>query len=146
MYRIVLDAGRVAFLNKPVYNYFHRPGSITYSRISEKNFHMSRHTAVILPWIRENYPQLEQEARYLRVRSLVYSVQSVDLASPEDRRKFADVCRAERKALRGHVGFILKRPFFGRKEKLTDLLLAFDLYRGFRYIYKQFMRRNNERK
>ena len=135
MYKIVLDAGRVAMLDKPVYNYFHRSGSISYTTVSDKSFHFSKHTAQMLPFIQQNHPQLETEARYLRVRSLVYSVQSVDLASPEDRRKFADVCRRERKELRRHVGFILKCPFFGRKEKITDVLLALGLYRSLRRIF-----------
>lgn len=135
MYRIVLDAGRAALLNKPIYNYFHRPGSITFSSVSEKNFHFSQHTAVILPWIREHHPTLETEARYLRVRSLVYAVQSVDLACPEDQKKFARMCRTERENLRRHVFFILKCPLFGRKEKITDLLLAFGLYRSLRRVF-----------
>lgn len=135
MYKIVLDAGRAAMLDKPIYNYFHRPGSITFSSVSEKNFHFARHTAVILPYIQENHPRLLQEARYLRVRSLVYAVQSVDLAAREDRLKFAQRCRAERRELRQHAGFILACPFFGRKEKITDLLLALGLYRSLRGIF-----------
>ena len=135
MYRIVLDAGSIAVLNKPVYNYFHRTGSITYTGISEKIFHFSRHTAMILPWIREHHPRLYQEARYLRVRSLVYAVQSVDLASAEDYRKFAQLCRGERKELRRHMGFVLTSPYFGKKEKCTDLLLALGLYRFLRRIF-----------
>lgn len=134
MYRIVLDAGCIAMLDRPVYNYYHRSGSITYTGISEKNFHFARHTAVILPWIREHHPRLEQEARYLRVRSLVYAVQSVDLASPEDRKKFAQQCRTERRELRRHMGFVLTCPFFGQKEKITDLILAFGLYRVMRPV------------
>ena len=35
-YRIALDAGRVGMLNKPLYNYFHRPGSITMAGFSAK--------------------------------------------------------------------------------------------------------------
>jgi len=135
MYRIVLDAGRVAFLNKPVYNYFHRPGSITFSSVSEKNFHFSQHTAVILPWILEHYPNLEKEARYLRIRSLVYAVQSVDLACPEDRKKFGAMCAAERKNLRREAGFILTCPWLSRKERITFLLLAFGLYRRLRMVF-----------
>lgn len=137
MYKIVLDAGRAALLDKPVYNYFHRSGSITYTSVSDKNFHFSRHTAEILPYIQENHPELEQEARYLRVRSLVFSVQSVDLASDEDRKKYQDICKAERKALRTYTGFLLTSPLFGRKERITDLLLAFHLYRGLRRIFSK---------
>ena len=135
MYKIVLDAGRVALLNKPIYNYFHRPGSITFSAVSEKNFHFSQHTAVIYPYILKNHPQLKQEARYLRVRSLVYSVQSVDLASREDYWKFAQRCREERRELRKHIVFVLTSTFFGRKEKITDFLLALGLYRSLRRIF-----------
>lgn len=135
MYKIVLDAGRVAMLDKPIYNYYHRPGSISFSSVSEKNFHFSQHTSQILPDIRENHPRLEPEARYLRVRSLVYAVQSVDLASPEDREKFRELCSAERRELRKHVGFLLTSPLFARKERVTHLLLAFNLYRTLRKIF-----------
>ena len=139
MYRIVLDAGRVAMLDKPVYNYFHRDGSITTTKtISEKTFHFSQHTEIILADIRKNWPQLETEARYLRVRSLVYSVQSVDLAAPEDRRRFTQLCSEERKMLRGHMGFILTSPLFNRKERVTGLLVAVGLYRSLRCIYRIF--------
>ena len=137
MYKIVLDAGRVGLLSKPIYNYFHRPGSITFSSISEKNFHFSEHTAVIYPDILKNHPQLKQEARYLRVRSLVYSVQSVDLASPADQQRFASRCQAERKELRRHIGFLLTSPFFGPKEKMTDILMALGLYRMLRPVFSR---------
>lgn len=135
MYKIVLDAGRIALLNKPIYNYYHRSGSISYTTVSERNFHFSEHTAEIYPYILKNYPQLKQEARYLRVRSLVYSVQSVDLASREDYQKFSLRCREERRALRKHIVFVLTSAFFGRKEKITDLLLALGLYRSLRRIF-----------
>ena len=137
MYKIVLDAGRVAMVDKPIYNYYHRSGSITYTGISEKNFHFSQHTEVILPWIRENYPGLEREARYLRVRSLVHAVQSVDLASQKDRDTFRSRCTECRKDLRTHAGFILTCSLFGRKEKITDLLLAFGLYRLLRPVFSK---------
>lgn len=135
MYKIVLDAGCVGLLDKPVYNYYHRSGSITFTAVSEKNFHFSQHTEVILLWILEHYPRLEMEARYLRVRSLVYAVQSVDLASPADQKKFAGPCREQRKALRGQLGFMLRCPLFTHKQKITNLLMALGLYRGLRHIF-----------
>ena len=135
MYKIVLDAGQVALLSKPIYNYFHRPGSITFSSVSEKNFHFSQHTAVILPDIQRHYPRLEREARYLRLRSLIYAVQSVDLACPEDQKKFAAMCAAERKNLRHQTGFVLTCPWLTCKERVTCLLLAFGLYRSLRNLF-----------
>lgn len=134
MYRIVLDAGRVAMLDQPIYNYFHRPGSITYSALSEKTFHFSQHTEVIYPYIQANHPALVREARYLRVRSLVYNVQSLDLASEEDRRRFRQVDAESRSELRRHLPFILTSPLFKAKERRTDLLLALNLYRSLRRL------------
>ena len=66
-YRIVLAAERVAVSDKPFYNYFHRSGSIsTAAAITEKTFHFSRHTEEIYPYIRQHYPAIENQARYLR--------------------------------------------------------------------------------
>jgi len=137
MYKIVLDAGRAALLDKPIYNYFHRSGSITYTGISEKTFHFSQHTAVILPYIRENHPKLETEARYLRVRSLVHAVQSVDLASETDRKTFQTICKACRRDLRSYTWFFLTNSLFGRRERITNLLLAFGLYRSLRPLFSK---------
>lgn len=135
MYRIVLDSGRVIMLNKPIYNYYHREGSISYSAVSEKNFHFSEHTAKIYPYIREHHPAIEKQARYLRVRSLVYSIRSVDLASQEDRKKFADQYHRECRALRKHLIFVLSYSGFNRRERMENVLMAFGLYRGLRWLY-----------
>lgn len=69
-YRIILQCDYAAMCDKPLYNYFHRPGSITHAAISEKTFDFSRHTAEIYPYIKENHPAIEPQARFLRVRSL----------------------------------------------------------------------------
>lgn len=135
MYRIVLDAGKVALYDKPIYNYFHRPGSITGATLSEKTFHFSQHTEVIYPYIRQNHSAIEPQARYLRVRGLVYSVQSVDLATPGDRKRFQDICRQERKKLRKHLAFIWRYPAFSHRKRIENTLMAFNLYRTFRKLY-----------
>lgn len=135
-YRIALRAERAAMCNQPVYNYFHRPNSITTaSKVTEKTFHFSQHTATIYPFIRDNYPQIQDEARYLRVRSLLHSLFSIELAEEDTRRQFAEVCRSERKALREHMGFIFRSHLFSQKERITNLLLATGLYRWLRPLY-----------
>lgn len=136
MYRIVLDAGRVAMLDKPIYNYFHRDGSITTTKtISEKTFHFSQHTEIILADIRKNCPQLETEARYLRLRSLIYALLSVEQADRGSRQRYADICGRYRRELRQNTAFLLKSPLFGRQVRLTGLLLSVGAYRIFRRIY-----------
>ena len=134
-YRIALDAGQAAMLPCPVYNYYHRPGSITSSSVSEKTFHFSKHTEEIYPFIRDNYPGIADAARYLRVRSLAYNLLTLDLADKDTRQKFADEYRLSRKALRRHVSFLLTSPLFGRQERVADLLLAAGLYRPMRGLY-----------
>lgn len=137
MYKIVLDAQQAVMLNRPIYHYFHRNGSISYSGISEKNFHFSQHTAEIMKFIQQNYPELTEEARYLRVRSLVYGVQSVDLASRTDQKRFRRECGNCRLELRRNLRFVLASPMFSRKEKIMNTLLAFDLYRLLRPVFSK---------
>jgi len=134
-YRIVLQAGRVVMCAKPFYNYFHRPGSISNSSVSEKTFHFSEHTAVIYPYIREHYPAIADKARYQRVRSLAYNLLTLDLAGKEARWQFAEQYRHSRSELGKHCCFILKSSLFGRQESLTNLLLIMGIYRPFRWLY-----------
>lgn len=135
-YRIVLKAQRVVLCDKPIYNYYHRPGSIsTQKQITEKTFHFSQHTAVIYPDIRENHPSIEPQAAYLRVRSLSHILLLLDQADREVREQFSQQYLAARRDLRKYTGFILKSPYFGLKERITDLLLILGLYRLLRPIF-----------
>lgn len=135
IYRVALEAGKAAILPKPVYNYYHRPDSISTAAVSEKTFHYSGHTAVIYPYIRDNYPGIEPQARFLRVRSLYHLVLTLEQSRPEVRRTYATRCKAARRELWSHLGYILREPRFGKQEKVTDVLLAIGLYRLLRPIF-----------
>ncbi len=135
-YKIVLKAGRAALSDKPFYNYFHRAGSISRPDvITEKSFHYSQHTEQIYHEIRENYPAIEPQARYLRVKSLSHILLLLEQAEEDVRRKFAAEYRHARQALKKHTAFILKSPRFGKQEKATYLLLNLGLYRMLRPIF-----------
>ena len=110
-----LSRGRYGSLEEPV-NHFDSTGSITTARISEKTFHFAGHTEILYNYIRKNCPEIEPEARYFRVRSLTYSLFSIELALKEDRLKFAAEGRKFRAQLREHFGFIVKSPFFSKKD------------------------------
>ena len=137
-YRLVEKAGKVCMMAQPVYNYFHRAGSITNAPLTARTFQLEAHTAAIYPYIREHYPEIEKEVRYFRVRSLMFSTMTAALAEKQARRTFRDRVRKSRTELRRHLGFLLTSPFFGRQERLTDVLLAFGLYSGLRRIYHFF--------
>ena len=134
-YLIVLKAGMVAMCNRPVYNYYHRPGSITTASVSEKTFHFSQHTGVIYPYICQNHPAIAPQARYLRVRSLVYDLLTLDLAGKQTRSQYSRQYAHSRKALSKHTLFFMKSNLFSRQEKLTNLLLVLGMYLPFRKIY-----------
>ena len=135
-YKIVLGADRAAFSEKPFYNYYHRTGSISRAtEITEKSFHFSGHTERILQYIQEHHPAVEPQALYLRVRSLSHILLNLEQAEPEVRERFAqEYCHA-RKELKKHTAFFLKSPYFGKKEKITNLLLNLGLYRTLRPIF-----------
>lgn len=135
-YKIVLSAKGAVFSERPFYNYYHRVGSISRAvEITENSFHFSQHTAVIYDYIRKNHPAIEPQARYLRVKSLSHILLNLEQADAAVREKFAAEYRHARKELRKCTGFILKSPYFGKKEKITDVLLNVNLYRTLRPIF-----------
>ena len=102
-YKIVLSTDRAALSDRPFYNYYHRPGSITIStaaEISDKTFHFSQHTEQIYGYIREHHPAIEPQARYLRVRSLTHILLLLEQSEAEVRRNFAAEYRHARKELK----------------------------------------------
>lgn len=133
MYRIILGAEGAALCPKPLYNYYHRPGSITKAAVSEKTFHFSQHTAEIYAYIREHHPAILPQARYLRVRSLYHILIRLDKKDQEG--VYADRRREALGELRKHTSFVLTGPYFGKQERLTDLLLILGLYGPFQRLY-----------
>ncbi|MBQ2854122.1 MAG: glycosyltransferase [Oscillospiraceae bacterium] len=136
MYLIALDAGRAAMLDKPIYNYYHRHGSISTEKvITDKTFHFSQHTEKILPYIEKHHPAIAPEARYLRLRSLIHALLLLDQAGPESRKQYREISRQYRLELRRNGPIIVSSSLLGRQEKLTALLLGINAYRIFRRIY-----------
>ena len=128
-YRAALDSERVLLWNKPFYCYFHRKGSISTSPVSEKTFHFSRHARAIEGYIRRNHPAIANQARFLLVRSLSHLLLMLIQGGPAVRSRYAREIVETRRELGTHLGFVLTSPYFGRKERLRDLLLVSDLYR-----------------
>lgn len=133
-YKLAELADRAAMCDKPLYNYFHRPGSITYSKLSEKSFHLVGHTAVVYPYIREHHPELTDHACYQRVRSLASTMLTIDLAGEEVWKEHAARYREYQKELRSHLGFILKSAWFTKKQRRDFTLQAMGLYRPLRRL------------
>ena len=134
-YRLALEAGEVALCPKPFINYYHRPGSITTSAVSQKNFHFAEHTEGVYAYICKNHPAIADHARYQRVKSLSHMLLLLDTSGKEARETYAQQYIRLRKQLTEHIWFIVRSPWFTRKEKITDLLLVLGLYRTLRPIF-----------
>lgn len=133
-YKLAELVDRAAMCDQPLYHYFHRPGSITYSKLSDKSFHLVRHTAEVYPYIREHHPELTEQARYQRVRSLISTMLSINLAGEEARKEYGAKYREYRKELKTHLGFVLKSPYATQRQRRDSLLLASGLYRPLRRL------------
>lgn len=134
-YLIALEAGQAGMLDMPVYNYFHREGSITTAAVSDKTFHFVHHTERIFQTILEKFPSLLQEACYLRVRALMYTMLTLESSSAALREKYAGEYTSARKALRKHMGFLLKSPLIKKKERIIALTLTAGIYRPAQRFY-----------
>lgn len=134
-YRVVLETDNVAVGNRPMYNYCHRKGSITQGNLSEKTFHFSQHTEEIDSYIRENFPDIAPQARYLRVRSLSHILLVLETEGEKSWERFPAEYKSARRELRKHIRFLLTSPLLGKQERLTDLLLILGWYRPLRRLY-----------
>lgn len=132
-YRVILETDFVAVGNRPMYNYYHRKGSITQSQVSEKTFHFTQHTAEIYPDIRDHYPEIAPQAEYLRVRSLSHLL--LVLETEGEKKNFPAEYRAAKKNLGKHISFLLTSPYLRKQERLTDLLLILGWYGPLRKLY-----------
>ena len=135
-YRLALKAHRAVLCDKPFYNYYHRSGSISKGAgITEKTFHYSQHTAVILEDIRKNHPAIAPQAEFLRVHSLYHILLRLDHAAPDIRRAYRGEYRHARRELQKHLKFILTCPWLGVQQRVTDILLIANLYHILRPLF-----------
>lgn len=134
-YRIALEAGQVGMLDKPVYNYFHRPGSITTVAFSPKALQPSEHTEKILEYVRQEYPALSDSATYFHLRHLGYVCQTMEIGGPEVMTEYRQAYREKRRQLRAFLPFILTSRLINRQERLTWLTICLGGYGPLRKIY-----------
>lgn len=134
-YRTALDAGRVGMLDRPVYYYYHREGSITTAAFSPKALQPSGHTEKILEYIRREHPALLEYATCFHVNHLGYVCMIMELAGEEVLRKYSSEYRQKRKQLRAFFPFILKNSLLKRKDRLTWITICCGCYGSLRKVY-----------
>lgn len=122
-------------LDKPLYNYFHRDGSITTASFSPKALQPSGHTEGILTQIREEYPDLVDYATYFHLRHLGYVCQIMEIAGKETLKEYAREYRGKVRQLRSFLPFILTSPLLKKQERLTWLTISMGCYGALRQVY-----------
>lgn len=134
-YRAGLEAGRVGMLNRPVYYYFHRAGSITMAAISAKSFQPSANTRQVLDHVRREHPELLDHATAFHVSHLGYICTVTELAGKETQKQFQTQYRQKRRELRSFLPFILRSPLIKKKDRLTWITICFGCYGFLRKLY-----------
>lgn len=134
-YRIGLNAQRVGMLDKPVYYYFHRDGSITTAAFSPKALQPSDHTAVILEQIRKDHPTLLQEAEAFHISHLGYVCMVMEIAGNDVLQKYRTEYNKKRSQLRKLLLPILTNPLIGKKDRLTWIVICLGCYGFMRKFY-----------
>ena len=134
-YRLALKAEKVGMLDRPVYYYFHRDGSITTAAFTPRAFQPSAHTEAILSDIQETYPALSDYAASFHVSHLGYVCMIMELAGKDVLRKYAEEYREKRRQLRSFLPFILKSPLIRKKDRLTWITICCGCYGALRKVY-----------
>lgn len=125
-YRLALRAKGIAMVPRCLYDYCHRPNSITTAPVSEKSFHFSLHAEGICRDIAEEAPELLPQARSLYVWSLAHPMMLCQETGMVSALK-APYTESLRK-LRREAGFFLRSPLVSGKQKCQYLLLALGLF------------------
>ena len=137
-YRLVLLAGGGVLLPKPVYHYRCRSGSITYSAVSERNFHLSQNAAMVYEDICRTVPELIPDARYLLTCTLRSNIQTVEIDQGDAKKRFVSEYRRCRRELWGQTGFYLSSPAFSVKDKVELLATSMGMYNFAMAVYHLF--------
>lgn len=128
IYRLVLLAGSVAMLPKPVYHYCHREQSITTASASNKTFHAVENALEIYEYICRHFADLEPDARYFLVQAQVYVVKELDLSDKATRKTYAGAYKKYRSALRAQLPFVMGYELFTARNRVEVLLTALGLF------------------
>ena len=132
LYQLILAGKTAALLPKPCYNYLQRAGSTSYGAVSERIFQYPMYTKQVYEDICRDHPAVKDQARFLRVYSLSWVLTLLDQAEKKTVEAWKQEAKALRKDLAHHVSYFLRAPYFGTRQRITDLLLVLNLYRFFR--------------
>ena len=140
-YRIGLDAGRVAMVAKPFYNYYHRPGSITTRALSDAKLDILEHSAFILSNCEAEHPALLGAAELLRISQVAGLLLHIEISEPAIRSRYLKIAGELRRELWQRRKTISTSPQIARRKKAEIWMMLLRLYRPLRQFYHKLGRR-----
>lgn len=140
-YRIGLDAGRVAMVAKPFYNYYHRAGSITTGKMSDARLHVLEHTAFILENCEAEHPALSAHAELFRIRQVADLLQLIEITEASVREQYLDTAGLLRRELWEKRKTIRSAVEISRRKKAEIGMMLLGIYRPLRQVYHKLGRR-----
>lgn len=141
-YRIGLDAQRIGMLAKPVYNYFHRPGSITTSKMSDARFHPLEHTASILEHVEREHPSLREYALYFRLRHVVDLLMMIETSESSVRKDYSQRTTQLKKEILAQRKAVCSSAYFSLQTKAELMLIFLGIYRPVRFVVRKLLGRS----
>ncbi len=126
----VKKSNAIALCAKRVYNYRHRPQSITTTRkMKDRLLDYTNFTKKVLEDTKKEYPSLVEAATLFRTQSLSFLMSNICSADTDTFRKYKKIYRAFRTELQANKSCWLKSPHLSRKQRRVLLLHYFGIYR-----------------
>lgn len=129
VYKIVDRASGVLLLDKPLYNYFHRQGSITTSVYSSKTLYVVSLSDEICDYVAEFHPGIMSEAKYFKFKTLLHWNRAfmVQDSPPQDEK---EMYSSSRKWLIKQFFFVLfSCKYISMKDKIWYILIVLGMKR-----------------
>lgn len=117
-YKIVLKNDSIAIINKPLYNYFRREGSITRERFSERLFDYPFNTRNLLKDIANIQPELYEYASWMHTKALHKALKEMSLADRVAYKKYKERLKILSKELSEYKNIWTSSEVFSNKDKL----------------------------
>lgn len=121
-YKVIDCAKTIIMLDEPMYNYFHRKGSITTSCFSSKNMHVTALADEIYEYIDCLHPNISPEANYFKLRTLLHWNRAYACERDPSQTE-REVNRASRKWMLKHSVFVFLSKYVSFKERIWYLLI-----------------------
>lgn len=123
LYKLYMKSNKVVFIDKALYNYIHREGSITRSRFSKKRFDIIEMYNEKYEFMCNNYPEMCEKIKsmyYESLRNIIIDI-VIENSTTKNYKYIRDVSRYIRRELK----YILNNSLVSIQHKIWAILLAF---------------------